>query len=155
PANNQGVYGEYRRQLQLLQWQTRPRRWVLKCPLHAWGLEALLRLFPDACVVQTHRDPAEVVPSACSLLLTGRGVYADDIDPRRRGAEVAPRLAQLLLRPAMRARAAAPERVFDVNYRSLVRDPLGSVRGIYERFGLPLGAAAERNMRGWLARNPQ
>jgi hypothetical protein len=154
-ANTLGVYREYRRQLQLLQWQCPPRRWVLKAPIHAYGLAALLRLFPDACVVQTHRDLAEVLPSACSLRTANLGIYSDEVDLRRVGAEVAENLVHRILRPALLAREEHPGRVHDVAYRALVQDPVGTARGIYQRFGLPLSAAAERNMHEWLAANPQ
>jgi hypothetical protein len=149
------VYEEYRRQLQLLQWRCPPRRWVLKCPSHAYSLEALLTLFPDACVVQTHRELTEVVPSACSLRATNVGMYAEEVDPRLLAAESTENLLHRILRPALAARAAHPGRVHDVSYRSLVADPVGTVRGIYERFGMSLGAEAEQVMGAWLAANPQ
>ncbi len=149
------VYQEYRKQLQLLQWKAPRQRWVLKAPLHAYSLDVVLELFPDACVIQTHRDLAEVVPSACSLFLNSRRVYAEDINPLQVGREVAQSLVHLHLRPAARVRASHPERVFDISYQSLMRDPVGTVRSIYERFELSFSAAAERRMRDWLASNPQ
>jgi hypothetical protein len=148
------VYEDYGRQLRLLQSGRPPRRWVLKCPLHAYALNTLLELFPDACVVQTHRRLAEVIPSLCSLRLIGHGAYAEPADPRRVAAESIEHVLRLL-RPALRARQAHPGRVYDVAYRDLVRDPLEAVRGIYSHFGLPLSAAAEGAVRVWLANNPQ
>jgi hypothetical protein len=148
------VYEQYRRQLQLLQWRFPPRRWVLKCPLHAFALEAVLALFPDACVVQTHRRLAEVLPSYCNLRLVGNSVFADDIDRGRLAVEAVEH-ATRLLRPALAVRTAHPGRVHDVSYRELVSDPVGTVRGIYERFGMTLSATAEQAMRAWLAANPQ
>jgi hypothetical protein len=149
------VYEQYRRQLQLLQWRFPPRRWVLKCPSHAYSLDALLELFPDACVVQTHRELTEVVPSACSLRATNIAMYTEEADPRLLAAESTENLVHRILRPALAARAAHPGRVHDVAYRSLVSDPVGTVHSIYERFGLSLSAAAEQAMRAWLAANPQ
>jgi hypothetical protein len=148
------VYEEYRRQLQLLQWRHPARRWVLKCPLHAFGLDALLRLFPDACVVQTHRPLAQVVPSCCSMVLRQHSATCDGVEPRRVAAETIDILVRDILEPSRLARAAHPGRVLDVSYHDLVRDPVGAVRGIYEHFGLPLGAPMEENMRRWLAANP-
>jgi hypothetical protein len=148
------VYEEYRKQLQLLQWQVRPRRWVLKCPLHAYALEALLELFPDAGIVQTHRNLAEVVPSLCSLRQAAYGIYSDGDDPRDLAAGCLQHV-KYLLTPALRTRSAHPGRVFDVSYRSLVRDPVAAVGAIHEHFGLRLGSEAEGRMRRWLAANPQ
>ncbi len=149
------IYEAYRRQLQLLQWRCPPRRWVLKCPIHAWGLEALMQLFPDARVVQTHRELADVVPSTCSLLATFRGLYSDSVQPHRLGPLVIENVVGRRLDATLRARKAYPGRMMDVVYRRLVRDPVGTVREIYERFGLPWSAETDRNVRDWLARNPR
>lgn len=68
------AYEEFKAQLQLLQTQGPTDRWLLKSPHHIFGIEALLKVFPDAMIVQTHRDPAKVVPSCCSLAQTTRGI---------------------------------------------------------------------------------
>jgi hypothetical protein len=47
----------------------------------------------------------------------------------------------------------APNRIFDLHYRDLVRDPVGAVRGIYEHFDLPFEPAFEQRMRSWLSKN--
>lgn len=52
------AYRYYQQQLQLLQWRWPGTHWVLKSPHHLFFLDVLLTVFPDACVVQTHRDPA-------------------------------------------------------------------------------------------------
>jgi hypothetical protein len=152
--NTRRVYEDYRRQLQLLQWRRPPRRWVLKSPSHVYALDVLLRLFPDACIVQTHRDLHEVLPSLCSLRFTLRGLYSDAPDPRGVGAEVATNLVHRI-RKAVRARAEHPGRVYDVAYRDLVRDPIAAVRGIYGHLDRPLTEAASEAMQTWLAANPQ
>jgi hypothetical protein len=153
--NKLRVYESYRQQLQLLQRGRPSRRWVLKSPIHATGLEALLQVFPDAGVVQTHRDLAEVVPSTCSLFATFRGMYSDNVDLSRLGTHLIQNLVHRSLGVALRVRAAHPGRVCDVVYRDLVRDPTGTVRRIYERFGLPMSADLATNLQDWLAANPQ
>jgi hypothetical protein len=149
------VYEAYRQQLQLLQWRCPPRRWVLKCPTHAASLEALLRVFPDACVVQSHRDLAEVVPSMCSLIATLRGIYSDYVDYSHLCGKFIRSIVNRTIGAALRARTAHPGWVIDVLYRDLVRDPVETVGGIYDRFGLPRGGDMEEHVRDWLARNPQ
>ena len=59
--------------LQFLQWQKKQRgesrnRWVLKSPHHLHFMEVLFKVFPDARVVQTHRDPLQTIPSLCSFV---------------------------------------------------------------------------------------
>ncbi|MFD1958822.1 sulfotransferase family protein [Novosphingobium panipatense] len=41
------------------------RRWLLKNPGHIEHLDLLLAVFPDARVIQTHRDPGRRSPASC------------------------------------------------------------------------------------------
>ena len=53
--------------LQHLQVDYMERRWVLKTPPHLAYLNALIKQYPDAAIVQTHRAPMEVLGSISSL----------------------------------------------------------------------------------------
>src|SRR2546422_2291535 len=85
-ADLRPVYASHRRQLQYLQWRCRGERWVLKSPGHLWALDALLAVYPDARIVQTHRDPLRVVASLTSLVTLLRGLASDRVDPLAIGA---------------------------------------------------------------------
>jgi hypothetical protein len=149
------AYAYYRELLKLLQWRCPAERWVLKSPAHLFALDALLETFPDACVVQTHRDPLRVLPSQCSLVAHLRVLGEKRVEPQAIGREVPATFARGVERAmAVRARTGE-ERFTDVHYRELVRDPLAAVRAIYERFGLRLEPRAEAAMKSWLAANPQ
>ena len=76
-------YRSFRRQLQLLSWRCPGDYWVLKAPPHLFALDAVLAVFPDACIVQTHRDPLQVIPSVCSMSAGFRGITSDRVDLRR------------------------------------------------------------------------
>src|SRR5688572_30651114 len=52
-------------------------RMVLKAPEHMFHLPELLETYPDAIVVQMHRDPARVIPSLISVVAKMQGFYAD------------------------------------------------------------------------------
>ncbi len=146
------VYEDYRRQLQLLQWRCPADHWVLKQPAHLAAVDALLSVFPDGCIVQTHRDPAKAVPSLCSLFAIMRGMASDDVDPGALGPRAAKICAELVDR-ATAAREVAPDRVFDVQYAALVRDPIATVHHIYERFGYQRSDQMDANMQRWLTDN--
>ena len=130
-------YREYRRQLQLLLWPERVDQLVLKCPEHLWFLDALLEVFPDACIVWTHRAPRDCVASYSSLISLSRRTLQGHIDPRRIGPHIADRFQQGVTR-AMATRDALGDesRFFDVQYGDLVRDPVGTTNRIEEYFGL-------------------
>ncbi|MCC6767150.1 MAG: sulfotransferase [Deltaproteobacteria bacterium] len=149
------VYRYYRRQLQLLQWHCRGERWLLKSPVHLHYLDALLAAFPDACIVQLHRDPLEVLPSACSLRATLRSMVMRRVDVHRLSEQLVQESLGDILRAIAVRRELGSGRFFDLGYRELVRDPLGAVRRIYERFGDELSPQAETAMSTYLATHPQ
>ncbi|HZS37448.1 MAG TPA: sulfotransferase [Polyangia bacterium] len=149
------AYRYLARALQALQWQRRPDGahggWVLKTPHHMEWIDELDAVFPDALFVWTHRDPAEVVPSFCSMIAHGRGVFSDVVDPHEIGASWLRKGARMMDR-AMDARARLGERRFvDVRYRELMKDPIGVTRAIEERAGMPWSAAVEARLAATLA----
>jgi hypothetical protein len=156
-ADLRWVYAAHRRQLQYLQWRCRGERWVLKSPGHLWALDALLAVYPDASIVQTHRDPLAVVASLASLVNLLRRLGSDRVDAHAIGAEWSARLATGLERAmAVRERGLpASTRVVDVRFGDFMRDEIGTVRAIYEQLGLRLEAEAEARMRRFLAANPR
>ncbi|MCB9761633.1 MAG: sulfotransferase [Alphaproteobacteria bacterium] len=136
-------YAVYRQLLQHFQaWQPEARL-TLKLPNHTGFLDTILALLPEACVVQTHRDPAPVVASYNSLMCSMHGVSSDALDPHRAGAAGLELWAWHIERNLAARAQAAPERVFDVSYRALVADPIAVIRSIYEHFGLPMSHAFE------------
>jgi hypothetical protein len=129
-----------KRFLQYLQSEGPARRWVLKSPDHIFGLERLLKVFPDATIIQTHRNPLEVLRSSAALTRVLRGLYASPGEL----AEIHAQEAALLADGAecfMEFRDDHPEladRIIDVRYPDLIDDPLGTVRDILERVSTPV-----------------
>jgi len=156
-ADLRPVYESHRRQLQYLQWHCSAERWVLKSPGHLWALDALLSVYPDACIVQTHRDPLKVVASLASLLTLLRHMASDHVDTNAIARGWTAMLAEGLER-TMRVRDGAalpPERVFDVSFRDFMRGEVAMVQRIYDHFGMVFSADAEDRMRRFLAANPR
>ena len=57
---------------------------------------------------------------------------------------------------AVSARATLdPKRFIDVQYQELVRDPIATVRKVYEYFAFPFSAEFEERMRAWMTTNQQ
>ena len=155
-ADLRWVYASHRRQLQYLQWKAPAQRWVLKSPGHLWALDALLAVYPDARIVQTHRDPLKVVASLASLVVVLRSLASDAIDPLEIARDWTERLARGFEHAReVRARRGLPSaQVVDVHFRDLLADHVGTVRRIYEHFGMTLSPVAEARMRRFLAENP-
>lgn len=148
-------YQYFRRLLQILKWRFPGDALIMKSPVHLQALDALCAVFPDANIIQTHRDPRKVIGSVCSLAGMLQNVTCRQADLARVGQEHLSLWGASIDR-ALRARATlAPERFFDVHYLELVRDPIGMVRRIYGHFGYPLPLLAESQMQRWLSEHPQ
>lgn len=148
------AYTEYYRQLQLLQWRSpAPHHWLLKSPEHLLALDAVLKVLPEAVIVQTHRDPAQVVPAFCQAI--GRfGFFFSDARRGRLPQEVMTFTVQVLHR-AMEARQhIPPSRIFDVSYGRLVADPIGVLRELYHRLGYHYSGEFENRVQAFLRQHP-
>ncbi len=148
-------YRRYGDVLRLVGVYDQQRRWLLKNPGHIWGIDDLLELFPDALVVQTHRDPAEAIPSVCRVLELPQGMYLDDnVRPDLIGPTEAAKWRAGVDR-MQRARARCPDNFHDVSHADFRRDPIAVIDGIYTRLGLSLSSEAESAMRRWLDEQPR
>lgn len=149
------AYRFHRRFLQHLQWRSPAERWVLKAPAHLFGLDALFETYPDALIIQCHRDPLTVLGSVASLTAVLYGAFSDCIDLMAIGTEVTHRWAEGVERAMrFRERGLAPrDRFLDVHYHDLLRDPIATVRRVYAHFELVFTREAEARMRRFLAEN--
>lgn len=143
------TYRWQRRFLQYLQMGCSPRRWVLKSPDHVYSLDKLLTVFPDAAIIQTHRNPVEVLKSQIQLTKVLEAMYAR---PREREqlAMSETRKIEQIVDYITRFRDAYPNvasQFIDVTYRELASDPLAVVRRIYERLDIRLTEVAAERMR--------
>jgi len=146
------AYQFHRRFLQHLAWRVPSERWVLKAPSHLHALDTLFATYPDALVVQTHRDPVTVLASVASLTTVLRAGFSDRVDRAEIGRDV---FQHWLwgIESAMRIRQdgrVTRERFLDVHYLDLVADTLGTVRRVYAHFGLPFTVEAERRTRRYV-----
>ena len=147
-------YRYFRKVLQTLQWLRGGARWVLKAPQHLEQLGPLLTVFPDATLVQTHRDPVSAIISLASLTTYGGRRYYDHPNPMAVGADIAA-IVERLLRKGIEDRPAGDPRFVDIQFADLIADPIGCVRRIYAASGDKLTPAAQARMQAWSAENRQ
>lgn len=156
-ADHAGAYRWHRWFLQHLQSRHPTQRWVLKSPGHIWTLGEMAAEYPDALLVQTHRDPLRIIASVTSMYTTLRGVTSDAVDPKVIAAEWADYILKGLDR-SVTARidgTIKSDQVVDVTFKRFVSDQIGTAREVYDRFGLELTPDTAERMRTFLARNPQ
>jgi len=138
------AYRQMARLLRLIGWSQQAsslRPWILKTPQHLLDLPALLKVFPDARLIFTHRDPLAVVGSAASLAWNQTIIYSDKADARRIGSESL-RKTRLMLERMAAARDAIPaDRQIDVHYEDMDRDWRGAMARVYRFLGLDIAPA--------------
>lgn len=155
-ADMSPAYRWHRTYLQHLQSEHAGKRWVLKSPGHIWCLEALLAEYPNALLVQTHRDPVRIIASVSSLIALLRRLACDDPSIKEAAAEFAEYILLGVDRSIdARENGTVPkDRVVDVQFRAFMADPFGTIRAVYEKLGLELDPGAEQRMRAFLDANP-
>jgi hypothetical protein len=151
----QPAYEFHRRFLQHLQERENGRRWILKAPTHMFALPTLLRTYPDALFLQTHRAPLEAITSVSSLITILRRVFSDAVNPVEIGTEAIRYWSKTLTKFIGERDRLAPERIFDLSYVELRRDPMGVVRRVYKHFDWLLSPRAESRMRELVLKQPR
>ncbi|HEX7857144.1 MAG TPA: sulfotransferase [Sphingobium sp.] len=142
-------YAHLRRCLQLIGMNETGKRWLLKNPGHIDNLDLLFAVFPDAKVIQTHRDPAKAIPSLCSLLMK--------LHPKVEDASRYDQRAKIMLarevakwsnavRKAEPVRAMHRARVLDVVHGDFHRDPMGILEEIYSFISMDLSENVRARM---------
>jgi hypothetical protein len=148
------TYQYYRMVLQLLQSRA-PGRWSLKSPAHRLAMKALADEFPDAVFIETHRDPATVVASMCSLV----GALTSTFTDADWTAYIARHWMNVLIEMSDRVDrfrdAHGDARFIDLQYTELLRDPIAAMTRIYERLERPVSTALEERWLRFLTANPQ
>jgi hypothetical protein len=155
--NEEPAYRWLRQSLQLIGLHEPEKRWLLKHPPHIANLDLLFDAFPDARVVQTHRDPGLAIPSLCSLIMKNHATLEDGrADQRAR--LMGPRLtgwASQAIRRAEHVRAAKRDQVFDVIHSDFHADPMATIRAIYAFARMQLTPQVESAMRARISKAPE
>ncbi len=133
-----------------------PCSWLLKSPAHLWQLDALVAEYPDALIVQTHRDPLNVISSISALTHHLRRLASDDSSiPDCAGQSCEEIVVGLERGMTLRdSEALAGQQIVDVQFADFIRDPFATIRALYTELGRELSPVAEDNMRAFLAAHP-
>ena len=146
----------HRRFLQHLQSAWGRKHWLLKSPAHIQYLPALLKVYPDAMIIQTHRKPEQVMASTASLSWTMQSVFSDHIDKYECArAQLDFFCDTLEICLADRAALGNNAPVFDLHYQSFIENPLAMIESLYDAFGLTLESKTIERMEIFINNNQQ
>lgn len=154
-TRHEKTYERHKRLVQLVGSTDTERRWLLKYPVHLRQLDVLLDVYPDACVVHTHRHPTEVIPSYTNMVAGYRGLFEEDVDREDIARHQLAGWAEAS-NMAVEIRQRFPEgQFFDLYFEDFMADRVGSVRRIYEHFGQPCTPQTEAALERHAAENPR
>jgi hypothetical protein len=131
-------------------------QWLLKSPAHLWYLDTLVTEYPDAVIVQTHRDPLNVISSISALTNHLRRMASNETTIAECAVQSCEEIV-IGLQRGMELRdsgALAPDQVIDVQFADFMRDPFATIRSIYGRLDRELTPDTEHKMRDYLAAHP-
>jgi hypothetical protein len=116
-----------------------------------FAMPALLSVYPDALFVQTHRTPVDSMASVSSLVTILRRAFSDAVDPITVGREAIHYWSETMDKFLPERDRLADNRICDIKYDEIRREPIGAVRKIYDYFGWSLSREAEQRMRALVA----
>lgn len=149
-------YAYGKRMLQAIAFQfPSDRRWILKGNQHSEQLPALIANYPDAAIVQIHRDPLAILQSV--LTMRGLSVLAHQKHP-----DIAAHVAywvdriERMLRAYIRDMDAVPAaQRLDLRFADVMADDVGTAQQLLECAGLSSTAESIADMRGYMASHPR
>ena len=143
------TYEFHKQVLQLLQWHCKPNLWQLRTPVHMFALDAFVEVYPNAKFLWSHRDPAKVLGSVCSLISYIRSWSSDRKDPKELGAEQLAWWALGVQRALDFRKKFGDDRFVDVSFNDLQNDSVATVAGSYEQLGLTFTDSARAKVQEW------
>jgi hypothetical protein len=148
------AYTHRKRVFQILQ-TTNQGRWVLKMPSDSVFIPYIFKLFPDARVIWTHRDPFAACASSFSMRGNSRLMFNKHIDLDYMRNRWPIQLGLHCRRPLELARGEHGKNIYNLYYDDLVADPILQMQRVYSWLGWDWTEDAEQGMHGWLAENPR
>jgi len=155
--SEQPCYQHLYRSMQVIGHNTPQQRWLLKNPGHIQHLDTLFAVFPDAKVIQTHRDPAKAIPSLAQLIIHNHKLVEKGRFELR---------TQLLALREMEKWADAcdkaekvkrqhPSQILDILHSDFHQNPMGTLEKIYQFIDEPLDDMTRKAMQQRIIDDPE
>jgi Sulfotransferase family len=155
-ADLEAAYRVHRRQLQLLQWRMPAPRWALKYPNHVLAMGEILRVYPGARFVMTHRDPVQTLASTCKMTYKLREVRSDaPIDPHAVGKQMLYFFQRHIDRLMEFTAGSNADTVSHVDYYRLLDKPGAVMAEVHAGLGIESPLAVREAVADWHRRNPK
>ncbi len=150
-----GTYTRHKKLIQLIGSSSPDMRWLLKYPVHLRQLPALFDVYPDACIVQTHRDPRTVMASYTSFLAKIHRMHEEAVDEERIARTQLEGWAVAADAGVAYRREHGSAQFYDLPFEQFMTDPIGSVKNIYAHFDQKLSTQGEQCLQKWQGEHPR
>lgn len=131
--------------------KTADARWILKSPQHVDQLETILKVFPDAKIILTHRDPAQSVLSMITMMLyASRQVYK----PTRLKEEARAwldRLEQMLRRSQEQAERIPDRSILHIHFDEFMAHPQDIIQQVVDFADVEIDPLSSSALAAYLA----
>lgn len=160
-ASDQTAHYEYMKTvLKVLTWQDgdlsgAATRWVLKCPQHLEQLPVLRRVFPDATIAITHRDPVAVIQSAATMVAYGQRTSRSSIDLAGVLGYWSDRVAHLLRACVRDRECVAQAQSIDIPFHDFMAADLAMVARLYDKAGLEMTEQSRGQLERFIREHPR
>ena len=156
-ASDQTPHYRYlRKALAALQWlRGGGDRWVLKTAQHLEQLGPLLKVFPGATVVMTHRDPVSIVASLGTMIAYGARLTEEKVDPPAIAAWWKGRTLDQLSACIEDAHKVPAAQSVHVHFDRFMADDVAAVKRIYEVAGQPMPSTSVDAIRAYMREHPR
>jgi hypothetical protein len=143
------AYAYHHRVLKLLQSRCPPYLWHLKTPVHMLYLDALVAEYPHAKFLWSHRNPAEVLGSVCSLIAYCRTWVSDRDDTATIGEEQLAIWAEAIRRAVAFRDRVGDARFADISIVDIQSNPLAAIKRAYAQLDIPLDERSQAAIQNW------
>lgn len=155
-SDQEESYKTYRLVLQLIQARNPNKRIVLKCPSHAFAIQTLTKVIPEAHIIMTHRDPKLLLNSEASLITRLQAVSSKEtVDWKKSMKANASKTFLYCQRMAEFASQSPAPKVYHSRYSDLVNKPVALMRDIHKFFGIEMTESYEDHLSNYLSQNRQ
>ena len=149
------VYRRHLRNVQLIGHREPQKRWLFKDATHLFDAGALFEVYPDALIVQTHRDPARLIPSVCSLCWSARGALSQGTDMAAFGRSTLELWERSIFNMMAAREKQDPSQFFDLPFERFVSDPVRAIEEIYRAFDLAFTSDVKAAVERFRSDNPK
>ena len=150
-SNMLNAYQKYKVQLQILSLNNQKTQLVVKAPEHLWNLNVLLKVFPSARIIMTHRNPLQAIGSYSSMISMFRRTAYKTTCFKDLGPYVTD-VFQKGLKRSYKARKNKSDNknIIDVHCKNIQNNPITTLKSICRKLKINVDEKASTNLQKWI-----